>query len=222
MSESSAYQGREAGSYDRDRAIEPLWHVENAFVGDLLRRNRIESLLDMPVGTGRFFDLYPRCEVVGVDLSEHMLAQAATRAGESAAVSIRLLRASATALPLGDAQFDLVLCWRFLHLLPAEVLPTVFAEMKRVCRGTICVQCYLRSPWHERVAAKARRWARRLRLLFRRERRLSPWSHIRAYDHSLALVLSAAKAAGLAAPDGVSDLGGYEGTRVCALVWTLR
>ena len=221
MSEISAYQDSEARSYDRDREIEPLWHVENVFVADLIKRTRIATLLDVPVGTGRFFDLYPACDAVGVDLSEPMLAQAAAVTRQSKA-SIRLLLASATSLPLDDAGFDLVLSWRFLHLLPPEALHAVFAEFKRVCRSTLCVQCYLRAPWHERFLAKAKRRVRRIRLMLRGTRRLSPWSHIRAYNHSLAIVLAAAKAAGLAAPDKISDLGGYEGTRVCALEWRVR
>ncbi len=221
MNESSAYQDSEAGSYDRDREVEPLWHVENAFVEKLFQRAPISNLLDVPVGTGRFFDVYPACNVVGVDLSEPMLAQAAARIGQSKA-SIRLLLSSATSMPFENAGFDLVLSWRFLHLLPPEMLRSVFAELKRVCRGTLCVQCYLRAPWGERMIAKAKRWLRRLRLMFTRRRRLTPWSHIRAYSHSFSIILAAAESAGLSAPDKISDLGGYEGTRVCALEWNVR
>ncbi|MEO7067469.1 MAG: class I SAM-dependent methyltransferase [Rhodanobacter sp.] len=218
------YSKLEAKTYDRDRAVEPLWHIENAYVTALLNRVPASSILDAPVGTGRFLDLYsaPTSEVVGVDLSASMLEEAARRIAVCKASKVTLMKASVTSLPLNDAQFDLVICWRLLHLLPQETLVDVFRELRRVCRGTLSIQCYAQAPLLVRLKARANRWGRRIRLLFKQERALTPWSHIQVYNHSYEAIETAASRAGLMKPSRIEELGKYEGTLVMAVEWDCK
>lgn len=66
MKEHGAYSSSEAATYEADREVEPLWHLENEFVRALFARSWAESVLNAPVGTGRFLDLYRRRAVTGV------------------------------------------------------------------------------------------------------------------------------------------------------------
>ena len=221
MKEHGAYTGSEARSYDRDRETEPLWRIENEYVAQLVQRLSPLKVLDVPVGTGRFLATYAGASVEGIDLSEAMLAEAAERVALLRLDSVRLMQASVTALPFQDGQFDLVVCWRLLHLLHPDQLVPAFVEMARVCNGRLCVQVYERAPWKQRMAAKGLRWTRRIGLLLRRKTQLTPWSHIRVWSHSLADIEHAATCAGLGTAESRTDFGEYEGTRVTAMVWAL-
>ncbi len=219
MKQHGAYTSEEARTYDRDRAAEPLWHAENAYVESLVHRLAPRAVLDVPVGTGRFLHLFGGARVEGLDLSEAMLTEASARVIELGLSDVTLRQGSVTALPFAQHAFDLVVCWRLLHLLPQDVLPAALAELARVCRGHLCVQVYERASFGQRTLARTVRWVRRFRLLFARRTQLTPWSHITAYSHTRADIEGAAIAAGLGPPEQRDDLGGYEGTRVLALSW---
>jgi SAM-dependent methyltransferase len=96
-------------------------------------------VLDCPCGAGRLADLLAARGLVPVaaDQSPAMLAHAA---GALAGASLprRLAAADALALPFRDGAFDLVLCHRLLHHLPAE------GERRALLRS---------------LAAATRRWA---------------------------------------------------------------
>jgi ubiquinone/menaquinone biosynthesis C-methylase UbiE len=220
MKAHGAYTPDDARTYDADRAVEPLWHAENAYVADLVQRLRARTVLDVPVGTGRFLPFYAGARVTGVDLSDAMLAESAARIAADGLRDIALQQGSVTEMPFADRAFELVVCWRLLHLLPPPVLRAAFAEMARVCGGTLCVQVYERAPQLQRTTAWAIRWLRRLGLPFAGKKQLTPWSHITAYTHARQDIEAAAAAAGLGAPTRRDDLGGYEGTRVVAVEWT--
>lgn len=223
MKAHGAYTSSEAATYDADRAIESLWHIENAFVGSLVSTMpNTHSVLDVPVGTGRFLDLYKGRTITGIDLSADMLKEAERRTASLDLLNVDLQQGSITVLPFADKQFDLVVSWRIFHLLPPDALAPALSELSRVCRGTLCIQTYERAPLPERLFAKARRWQRRILLIFRGKQQLTPWSHINAYAHSREEIEQAAFEAGLDAPVTRSLLGNYEGTRVMALVWTLQ
>src|SRR5687768_14769508 len=73
------YQGEHAVAYDARRAALPKWEFEDRALTDILRahKKQIQSLIDAPVGTGRFLDLYRRVlgdvRVHGLDRSTDML-----------------------------------------------------------------------------------------------------------------------------------------------------
>src|SRR5437773_539739 len=71
------YAGEVAINYDRDREVEAHWWKEDAFIEQFFADKSAVALLDVPVGTGRFFRHYRHVDaVVGVDVSEAMLCQA--------------------------------------------------------------------------------------------------------------------------------------------------
>lgn len=69
-------------------------------------------------------------EVVGVDLSRDMLAEAARQAAARGVTNARWEEASAAALPYADGTFDIVACRMVVHHFPA--LAPLLAEMARV------------------------------------------------------------------------------------------
>lgn len=76
------YHGAIAAGYDAKREASPKWVLEQAIIegwlGDLKSGTKI---IDVPAGTGRFFDAYQRIGalVVAIDRSEDMLRQAAQK-----------------------------------------------------------------------------------------------------------------------------------------------
>lgn len=222
MKEHGAYSANEADSYESDREVEPLWHIENAYIRDLVLRFKNASILDVPVGTGRFLEFYGDNKVSGVDLSESMLAKAEERAKARRMDQVSLLRGSVTELPFSDAAFDLVICWRLLHLLPPNMLGPALAEMARVCRSTLCVQAYERAALPQRMLAKSSRWLRRVRKINSENRQLTPWSHIQTFSHSGDEIESAARSVGLPPPTLRDHLAPYEGTNVVVLQWVFQ
>lgn len=71
-------------------------------------------------------------EVVGVDLSRDMLAEAARLATARGITNARWEEASAAALPYANATFDIVACRMVVHHFPSLVAP--LAEMARVLK----------------------------------------------------------------------------------------
>lgn len=72
-------------------------------------------------------------EVVGVDLSRNMLAEAARQAAARGVTNARWEAASAAALPYADGAFDIVTCRMVVHHFPSLVPP--LAEMARVLKA---------------------------------------------------------------------------------------
>lgn len=100
-------------------------------------------LLDVATGTGQqaFAFATKAHQVVGIDLSEAMLA-VARRKNRFSNVSFQ--QADATALPFDDATFDAVCISFALHEMPRSVRERVVREMARVTRpsGSITVVDY--------------------------------------------------------------------------------
>jgi SAM-dependent methyltransferase len=71
-------------------------------------------------------------EVVGVDLSRDMLAEAARQAAARGITNVRWDEASAAELPYADDTFDIVACRMVVHHFPSLVPP--LAEMARVLK----------------------------------------------------------------------------------------
>ena len=125
---SGRYAGQAAEAYEEARQ-DAKWDAEEAIFDELYASVRPASVLDCPVGTGRFFDRYVRdgVSVLGVDLSDDMLAQAAGKI--PAGAPIRLQKADALdprqASALGSGH-DLIVCVRFVYAVPRRELPVLF------------------------------------------------------------------------------------------------
>ncbi|HYQ98593.1 MAG TPA: methyltransferase domain-containing protein [Casimicrobiaceae bacterium] len=98
------------------------------------------TLLEVGIGTGLMLARYPAAtSVVGVDLSEPMLAKARARAHALPGRSIRLEVMDAEALTFPDGAFDCVTVPYVLSVTPNP--RRLVAEIRRVCRkgGTILI-----------------------------------------------------------------------------------
>lgn len=96
------------------------------------------QILDLGCGTGTLLLLakrmYPRADLTGVDIDSAIL-ERARRKAQRAGASIRLERASATALPFSDASFHRVLTTLVLHHLDSQGKVGALAEAFRVLRA---------------------------------------------------------------------------------------
>lgn len=145
---SRKYRGKKAATYDEVRLKQKRWHLENEAVRKLLPGDT-SSVLDCPVGTGRFLPLYVDFgirEIRGVDASDEMLALArrkVSRALKSAAfignadTTLELERGNAMDLRWPDHTFDVAVCVRFLDLIDELPMQTVVRELCRVARRAV-------------------------------------------------------------------------------------
>jgi phosphatidylethanolamine/phosphatidyl-N-methylethanolamine N-methyltransferase len=134
-------------SVDRD-LIERLYarfaSVYNAMFGPILQAGREEAMRQLPlrpgdeilevgIGTGLTATLYPSdCRVMGIDLSEPMLREAARHVESNRRSNVRLWRMDASSLGFPDQSFDVVYAAYVISVVPEPV--AVLEEMRRVCR----------------------------------------------------------------------------------------
>jgi len=117
-----------------------------------------ERVLDIATGPGYIAEAFagPTREVVGVDLTDAMLAIAKERTKERGISNVSFRAADAQNLPFENGAFDVVVCRLALHhlLKPLQVL----GEMTRVCRagGTVLVEDIYASEHPERAAYQDR------------------------------------------------------------------
>jgi phosphatidylethanolamine/phosphatidyl-N-methylethanolamine N-methyltransferase len=106
-----------------------------------------DRVLEMGVGTGMGLELYPRwARVIGIDLSQAMLARARTRlAALPGRDHIELSEMDATKTRFEDGAFDVVYAPYMLNIVPNPL--AVAREMRRVCRpgGRIVLLNHFRS-----------------------------------------------------------------------------
>jgi SAM-dependent methyltransferase len=117
-----------------------------------------ERVLDIATGPGYIAEAFAggAREVVGVDLTDAMLAIAKERTKERAIANVTFRAADAQTLPFENDAFDVVVCRLALHHLlePLQVL----REMARVCRvgGRVVVEDIYASEHPERAAYQDR------------------------------------------------------------------
>lgn len=130
------YHGEVASGYDAKREDSDKWKNEQAIMERWLGELRPESVVDVPVGTGRFLPLYRDLgvkNVLGIDLSEDMLREASQKASDG-----QYLR-------IGDArdlgvigQYDVAVCCRLMRWLETnEMQLKVISELCRVARRAV-------------------------------------------------------------------------------------
>ena len=124
--------------------------VYDAMFGRLLHAGRCEAMRELPltsgdegararilevgVGTGLTATLYPDdCRVMGIDLSESMLREAARHLASHGRRNIQLWRMDASTLAFPDQSFDVVYAAYVISVVPDPV--AVLREMRRVCRA---------------------------------------------------------------------------------------
>lgn len=109
-----------------------------AFFRELFDRHGVRSVLDCACGTGRDLHLFHSlgCDVVGTDISESMLAQAARNLAEQG-LQVPLYSADYRELPQHfDRSFDAVVCLSssILHMPDEAEVLRALTSMRRVLR----------------------------------------------------------------------------------------
>lgn len=103
-------------------------------------------VLELGVGTGLSLSAYPRhCHVVGVDVAEDMLEQAAAKVREHGWTHVTLHPMDAMDLRFPDDSFDYVTAFHVVSVVPDP--GRMMAEARRVCRpgGKLVIINHFRS-----------------------------------------------------------------------------
>lgn len=143
------YHGDMAKTYDELREGTPQWLSEHRIVERFLSRfGPGTSILDVPVGTGRFLQTYATLgfEVTGVDVSTSMLAKARRKVA-SHSLDVRLHEGSIYSLDFADGAFDVVVCIRFMDWVKGEVFERALTELVRVSKDAIIVYIPTYTPF---------------------------------------------------------------------------
>jgi ubiquinone/menaquinone biosynthesis C-methylase UbiE len=131
---STRYRGDAAHKYDADREQTAKWGLEQAAVESILSAlPPMLSVVDVPVGTGRFVELYQKLgmRATGIDVSPDMLARAREKA-DRAQASITLQEGDIRAIDAPDGAFDAAVCIRFLNWVDLDGVRGVLNELTRV------------------------------------------------------------------------------------------
>lgn len=167
------YRGATAAHYDQHRVGEPVWAREQAIVSSMLEVfPRPGTLIDVPVGTGRFFELYRArgLRPTGVDVSADMLGQARQKAAQVGLLAT-LEEGDIRQLRFPNGAFDGAVCIRLFNLIRWSDAVQAVEELARVSRHHVIVGVrsflplreLLRRPGRTRVIAhRLARHARRV------------------------------------------------------------
>lgn len=197
-----SYTGEVVANYDRDRQSEEHWLLENDFVRDFLMAEPSGRLLDLPVGTGRFFPFYPSgINISAADISGDMLAEARRVAEQLGRSNVDFSEQDITArTSFDDDSFEFITCFRLFHLLSDDQREAALTELRRILKGRLLLQVYLAPETEDSLFFRVRRFVRRL---FSGELDLlagriagKPWNHIRNYRLSEPWLLQAIERAG--------------------------
>ncbi len=171
------YRGQTVEQYDEKRRKRKKWKKELDAVQKLCAHFDPEtSVLDVPLGTGRFVPIYREKShrVYGLDISLEMLARA--RGKMTPEDNCSMMLGQAQALPFNDDAVDYVVCIRLLNWASTAVAKEMIREFSRVARHGLVLGFRHRRAikWHEWLRMFAAdcvptpthllRWARLIRV----------------------------------------------------------
>lgn len=133
------YKDKTAEDYDRKRSKRKKWKREMAAVQTLTSAFEPgASVLDIPLGTGRFLPLYLNGgrTVYGIDISADMLRHAREKSSPGAG-HVFMVLGEAEHIPLPDKSIDYAVCIRLLNWVTEPVFKEVVKELLRVTRKGI-------------------------------------------------------------------------------------
>ena len=145
------YVGNVASGYNAKREQSEKWLHENAIIESMLSTlPRGTSILDVPVGTGRFFDIYRKFGFVveGLDVSTDMLKEAEKNIRDDD--QIVLGEGSVLNLPCRDKSFDVAIMCRLSRWLQPVDCMVAFRELQRVSKGGVIWTARVRDHPHAR------------------------------------------------------------------------
>ena len=133
----NTYHGEKALIYDNHRENDLYWKAEDNCVKEYISQfsSEIKSVLDAPYGTGRFAPIYHKYDlkVVGIDISEEMLAVAKTKHKKYLDKTEFLIQ-DMTNIRLADSSIDLVICFRFIPwIISFNEAKIALSELSRIC-----------------------------------------------------------------------------------------
>ena len=129
-----------------DKIFQRIFFPRIARVIESLRIEPGARVLEVGVGTGLSLSAYPsHCEVVGIDLAQDMLDQAAEKIREHGWHHIQLRQMDALNLSFPDDSFDYVMAFHVVSVVPDAT--RLLEEARRVLRpnGTLVVINHFRS-----------------------------------------------------------------------------
>ena len=154
-----------ARAYDRQRfrglaGWYHNWRLRRLLNQAVQRLGPGNRVLDLPCGTGRIdgWLLRGSLQVVAADISKEMLDVARAK-NPSVPSRLRFVRVDASGLPFRSASVDAVICIRFIHLLDRETRLSVLAELARVAKQCVVVECRIERRV-KTIKRAVRRWLR--------------------------------------------------------------
>jgi ubiquinone/menaquinone biosynthesis C-methylase UbiE len=153
------YPGEEARRYEEWRNTSEHWQREQRVVSALLDEAAIGSgseVLDVPVGTGRFFPFYKErgYRTLGIDASADMLAEARKKAEELKYDDVRLREGDITDLSIRDDRVRMSVCIRLVNWFDFAGFRQALGELRRVSSSYVLLGVRL-STDRSRVALGA-------------------------------------------------------------------
>jgi len=116
-----------------DAIFSPFFNQGQRLAVRLLNIAPDDRVLEVGIGTGALLPFYPRdVKLVGIDISEAMLARAKALKDRIGMPNVRLMRMDATQLDFPDGSFDKVIAAYVITVVPDPI--RVVEEMKRVCK----------------------------------------------------------------------------------------
>lgn len=128
------YYGATASEYEANRIGQPKWDGEDRAVKEFLEPYGPGTrVLDIPCGTGRFFDFYreKRFAAVGIDISKEMIAIAQAKELVPCRVG------SIFDIELPDNSVDVAIAIRFMNLIEASDMAIALRELQRVAKERV-------------------------------------------------------------------------------------
>jgi ubiquinone/menaquinone biosynthesis C-methylase UbiE len=138
---SRTYLGALAEGYDGARARLAKWSSEQRIVEDILATLPPgSSIIDIPVGTGRFVESYYRMGLAatGMDISPDMIMIAARKA-QKIGFNMPFYLADIRDINVADGVFDAAVCTCFLNWLDIDDAKQAFSELVRIARKSLIV-----------------------------------------------------------------------------------
>ena len=165
------YSGQGATGYDDQRVGTKRFKAEEAAFDKLFALAKPRTVLDIPVGTGRWLPAYVRAgvEVVGIDASKDMLQEAGKKLQTLGATGIELVQGDAFDCGFFQSlgrRFDLVVCVRFLNWIPSDKVAAILKNLDDVAENHVLIGVGVlqgRKGSIQRLHAKLTLWSTNMR-----------------------------------------------------------
>jgi ubiquinone/menaquinone biosynthesis C-methylase UbiE len=151
------YRGSRARNYDKERVKLAKWASEQRIVGSFLAKlPQSSTVLDLPVGTGRFAAEYKMngLRPTGMDVSPDMLAEAGAKA-RAQGLDMTLVEGDIRKIASPDNGFDAVICICFLNWVNEAGVRAALHELARVARSDMIVSVRYFAPWDDLALSSA-------------------------------------------------------------------